>query len=65
MKKNIYDEINRPMLHKCLVNIDDYSRDDIFRILESTARFKERPDRDLLQGKVCATLSLNLPHAPA
>lgn len=44
------------MLHKCFVNIDDYSRDDIFRILESTARFKQHPDRDLLQGKVCATL---------
>ena len=41
---------------KCLVNIDDYSREDIFRILQSAARFKQQPDRDLLQGKVCATL---------
>ena len=41
---------------KCLVNIDDYSREDIFRILESAARFKQQPNRDLLQGKVCATL---------
>lgn len=41
---------------KCFVNIDEYSREDIFRILESTARFKQRPNRDLLQGKVCATL---------
>ncbi|WP_294070274.1 aspartate carbamoyltransferase [Proteiniphilum sp. UBA1028] len=41
---------------KSLVNIDDYSRDDIFRILESASRFKQQPDRDLLQGKVCATL---------
>jgi aspartate carbamoyltransferase catalytic subunit len=44
------------MLPKCFVNIDDYSREDIFRILESTARFKQQPNRDLLQGKVCATL---------
>lgn len=41
---------------KCLVNIDDYSREDIFRILRIAARFKQHPDRDLLQGKVCATL---------
>ena len=44
------------MLPKCFVNIDDYSREDIFRILESAARFKQQPNRDLLQGKVCATL---------
>lgn len=44
------------MQPKCLVNIDDYSREDIFRILESASRFKQQPDRDLLQGKVCATL---------
>lgn len=44
------------MLPKCFVNIDDYSREDIFRILESASRFKQQPDRDLLQGKVCATL---------
>ena len=44
------------MQPKCLVNIDDYSREDIFRILESAARFKQQPNRDLLQGKVCATL---------
>jgi aspartate carbamoyltransferase catalytic subunit len=41
---------------KSLVNIDDYSREDIFRILQSAARFKQQPDRALLQGKVCATL---------
>lgn len=39
-----------------LVNIGDYSRDDIFRILQSTLKFKQNPNRDLLQGKVCATL---------
>lgn len=44
------------MAPKSLVNISDYGRDDIFRILESAERFKKNPDRDLLKGKVCATL---------
>lgn len=44
------------MLPKCFVNIDDYCREDILRILETAARFKQRPNRDLLQEKVCATL---------
>ncbi|NLJ00237.1 MAG: aspartate carbamoyltransferase [Bacteroidales bacterium] len=44
------------MKPKSLVNIGDYGRDDIFRILESAARFKQESDRDLLRGKVCATL---------
>ncbi len=41
---------------KSLVNIGDYDRDDIYRIIESAARFKQHPDRNLLKGKVCATL---------
>lgn len=41
---------------KSLVNIDDYGKEDILRILESAAKFKANPNRDLLQGKVCATL---------
>lgn len=44
------------MRPKSLVNISDYGRDDIFRVLESAVRFKQEPDRDLLKGKVCATL---------
>ena len=39
-----------------LVNIGDYSRDDIFRILQSALKFKQNPNRDLLKGRVCATL---------
>ena len=39
-----------------LVNIGDYSKDDIYRILESASKFKQNPNRDLLKGKVCATL---------
>lgn len=44
------------MKPKSLVNIGDYTRDDILRILESAERFKADPNRDLLQGYVCATL---------
>ncbi|WP_298647615.1 aspartate carbamoyltransferase [uncultured Proteiniphilum sp.] len=44
------------MKSKSLVNIGDYDRDDIHRIIESAARFKKNPDRSLLKGKVCATL---------
>ncbi len=41
---------------KSLVNISDYSQADILRILKSAALFKRQPDRDLLKGKVIATL---------
>ncbi len=44
------------MQPKSLVNISDYGKDDILRILESAAKFKQNPNRDLLQGRVCATL---------
>lgn len=44
------------MQPKSLVNINDYEKDDILRILQSAAKFKENPNRDLLQGRVCATL---------
>ncbi len=41
---------------KSFVNIGDYGREDIFRILRSASKFKQNPNRGLLQGKVCATL---------
>lgn len=44
------------MKSKSLVNIGDYDKDDIYRIIKSASRFKQNPNRDLLQGKVCATL---------
>ncbi|PLB86250.1 aspartate carbamoyltransferase [Dysgonamonadaceae bacterium] len=44
------------MKPKSLVDINDYDKNDILRILESAARFKANPNSDLLQGKVCATL---------
>lgn len=44
------------MTSKSLVNIGDYDREDIYRILRSAALFKQNPNRDLLKGSVCATL---------
>jgi aspartate carbamoyltransferase catalytic subunit len=45
-----------PMKPKSLVDINDYNKDDILRILNNAAKFKANPDRDFLKGKVCATL---------
>src|SRR5690554_5603048 len=44
------------MQARSLVNIGDYDQSDIFRILESATKLKENPNRDLLKGRVCATL---------
>lgn len=39
-----------------LVNIGDYNKEDIYRILTNASLFKQNPNRDLLKGRVCATL---------
>ena len=44
------------MKPKSLVNINDYDKEDILRTLKKAAEFKANPNRDLLKGKVCATL---------
>ncbi len=44
------------MSNKSLVSIKDYSKEDILRILNLTRKFDEKPNRRLLEGKVCATL---------
>ncbi|MGI6073113.1 MAG: aspartate carbamoyltransferase [Fermentimonas sp.] len=44
------------MSHRSLVDIGDFDMHDILRILESASKFKKNPNRDLLQGKVAATL---------
>jgi len=41
---------------KSLVSINDYSKDEILRLLELAKRFEEQPNSSLLQGKVIATL---------
>jgi aspartate carbamoyltransferase catalytic subunit len=45
-----------PMKPKSLVDINDYDKEDILRILNNAAQFKANPNRDFLKGKVCATL---------
>ena len=45
-----------PMKPKSLIDINDYNKDDILRILNNAAKFKANPDRDFLKGIVCATL---------
>lgn len=44
------------MQSKSLVDIGDYGREDILRILKKAEHFKANPERDYLQHKVCATL---------
>lgn len=44
------------MKNKSLVSITDYSKDDILRILAMAADFDKNPNRNLLNGKICATL---------
>ena len=44
------------MKPKSLVNIDDYDKNDIMRIIETASKFKNNPNRSLLKGKVCGTL---------
>ncbi|MGL4228734.1 MAG: aspartate carbamoyltransferase [Tannerellaceae bacterium] len=44
------------MMNKSLVSIAEYSKEDILRIIENARKFEENPNRDLLKGKVAATL---------
>ena len=44
------------MKPKSLVNIGDYNRSDILKILDTAAQFKANPNRDLLEHRVCAML---------
>jgi aspartate carbamoyltransferase catalytic subunit len=44
------------MLGKSLVSIDQCTKDDILRIIGDAKKFEENPDRNLLDGKVAATL---------
>jgi aspartate carbamoyltransferase catalytic subunit len=44
------------MKSKSLVSIEQYSKEDILRILEIAKKFEENPNRRLLEGKVAATL---------
>ncbi len=44
------------MKPRSLVNIEDYDKNDILRIIHTAEKFKKEPNRCLLKGKVCAAL---------
>ncbi len=44
------------MKNRSLVSIDDFSTEEILRILDLTEEFEKEPTRKLLDGKVIATL---------
>ena len=44
------------MKSKSLVSIDQCNKEDILRILDNARKFEENPNRNLLEGKVAATL---------
>ncbi len=44
------------MKSNSLVSIDQCSKEDILRILDNAAKFEQNPNRNLLEGKVAATL---------
>jgi aspartate carbamoyltransferase catalytic subunit len=44
------------MLKKSLVSIDQCTREDILRMIRNAKKFEENPNRNLLAGKVAATL---------
>lgn len=44
------------MKSNSLVSIDQCSEEDILRILEKAAKFEKNPNRDVLKGKIAATL---------
>jgi aspartate carbamoyltransferase catalytic subunit len=44
------------MLEKSLVSIDQCKREDILRIIGNAKKFEENPNRNLLEGKIAATL---------
>lgn len=44
------------MKHRSLISINDYSREEILRVLDLAVDFEQNPSRDILSGKVIATL---------
>lgn len=44
------------MKNRSLVSIEDYSKDELLKILELAAHFEQNPNQKILDGKVVATL---------
>ncbi len=43
-------------MHKSLVSITDYNKEEILAILEAAKKFEANPDRNILEGKVIGSL---------
>lgn len=48
--------MTHPMKNRSLVSIDDFSTEEILKILDLAAEFEKNPSSNLLEGKVVATL---------
>lgn len=46
------------------VNIQTLNREELLHLLEMAKEFEAHPNRELLKGKVVATLFMSLPPAP-
>jgi aspartate carbamoyltransferase catalytic subunit len=44
------------MKNKSLISIDDFSKEDYYRVLDTAAEFEKNPVQNILNGKVVATL---------
>ena len=44
------------MNKRSLVSITDYSKEDILEVLKIASEFEKKPNRNLLEGKVVASL---------
>lgn len=44
------------MKNKSLISINDYSKEEYYKILELAEEFEKKPDQNILEGKVIATL---------
>ena len=44
------------MSNKSLVSINDLSKEEILDLIEKASHFEQNPNRDILAGKVVATL---------
>ena len=53
------------MKNKSLISINDYSKEQIIKILDLAEDFEKNPNQKLLEGKVVASLFLSPLPAPA
>lgn len=47
---------SRPMENKSFISIDDYSKEEVLQLIESAKDFEKNPNKDLLKGKVVASV---------